>query len=48
MIKARFFRLCILTLFASIISVTVFGQAEPAKKDFEPVAYQAGKDVVLR
>jgi hypothetical protein len=46
MIKARFFRLCILTLFVSIVSATVFAQSEPARKNFEPVPYQAGKDVV--
>jgi SAM-dependent methyltransferase len=46
MIRFRFFRLCILTLFVLMISTNLFAQSEQAKKEFEPVVHQAGKDVV--
>jgi hypothetical protein len=46
MLSPRVIRLFVLTLSLLLISMGLYAQSEPAKKDFEPMVYQAGKDVV--
>jgi len=46
MIAALFIRRSLLSLWLALIAATVFAQAQPAQKPFEPQVGQEGKDVI--
>ncbi len=46
MIASRFIRRSQLTLLLALVAATVFAQAQPAQKPFEPQVGQEGKDVI--
>ena len=46
MIAALFIRQSLLSLWLALIAATVFAQAQPAQKPFEPQVGQEGKDVI--
>ncbi len=46
MVSSRVLRSLALSLSVLLISASLYAESEPAAKDFEPVPYQAGKDVV--
>ncbi|MBI1991093.1 MAG: hypothetical protein HYS65_15500 [Betaproteobacteria bacterium] len=46
MIAALFIRRSLLSLWLALVATTVFAQAQPAQKPFEPQVGQEGKDVI--